>query len=254
MKLSKKEYKEQLYKLQVELVKFQRHCIKNEIKVCILFEGRDSAGKDGTIKRFVEHLSPREARVVALGRPLDKENKSWYFQRFVPHLPASEEMVFFNRSWYNRAGVEKVMKFCSKEEYIRFMQEVEDFEHLLVHSGILFFKYYLDISKKEQKKRLRQRREDPLKQWKISSVDEKAQSMWEKYSQARDQMFSKTHFSFAKWTVVKADNKKITRLNVIRNFLGRVEYPDKDEKILLSDPNIVFDYDPGQLKNGEITP
>ncbi|MEA3374285.1 MAG: polyphosphate kinase 2 [Campylobacterota bacterium] len=254
MKLSKKEYSEQLYKLQVELVKFQRHCIKEELKVCILFEGRDSAGKDGTIKRFIEHLSPREARIAALGRPSDKERKSWYFQRFVPHLPSSEEMVFFNRSWYNRAGVEKVMKFCTKKEYTRFMEEVEDFEHLLVHSGILFFKYYLDISKKEQKKRLDERKRDPLKQWKVSCVDEKAQLLWEKYSLVRDEMLSKTHFSFAKWTIIKADNKKIARLNAIKNFLSRVDYPDKDEKTVLYDPNIVFDFDPGQYKNGLIAP
>jgi len=252
MKISQKEYSKQLYKLQVELVKFQRHCIKEELKVCIIFEGRDTAGKDGTIKRFIEHLSPRDARISALGKPSDKEKKSWYFQRFVHCLPSSEEIVFFNRSWYNRAGVERVMKFCTKKEYIQFIEEVEDFEHLLVHSGVLLFKYYLDITKEEQQRRLDGRKKDPLKQWKISSVDEKAQSKWEKYSQARDQMFSKTHFSFAKWTIVKADNKRTARINAIKNFLSRVNYPDKDEKITLYNPNIVFDFDQDQYKRNLI--
>ncbi len=242
--MKKKLYKKELHDLQVELVKFQKSVIKKGKKVCIIFEGRDAAGKDGTIKRFREHLSPREARTVALGKPSDHDNNAWYFQRFVPHLPVSGEIVFFNRSWYNRAGVEWVMGFCSEAEYGNFMDEVGDFEHLLTHADMHFFKYYIDISQPEQKKRLKARKNDPLKQWKLSPIDKKAQEMWDYYSQARDTMFTKTDFVFAPWYIIHSDSKKQVRINVIKHFLSNVNYPGKDETKLIYDPSIVFKFDP----------
>lgn len=252
--MDKKEYKKELYDLQVELVKFQKSVIAGEKKVCILFEGRDTAGKDGTIKRFTEHLSPRETRVVALSKPSDKDRRSWYFQRYVPHLPSGEEIVFFNRSWYNRAGVEKVFGFCTPQEYRQFMEQVGDFEHLLTQSEMLFFKYYLDISKEEQKRRLKSRHTDPLKQWKVSSLDEKAQEKWEAYSQARDEMFVKTDFIYAPWVVVHTDEKKEARINVMKHFLSCVSYEGKDETKLIYDNDIVFPFSKEALDAGKIFP
>ncbi len=226
--------------------------IKKELKVCLVFEGRDAAGKDGMIKRFTEHLSPREARVVALGKPSDVEKKAWYFQRYVPHLPVAGEMVFFNRSWYNRAGVEKVMGFCTQKEYDAFMQEVGNFEHLLVHSEIIFIKYYLDISKKEQAKRLEERKKDPLKQWKLSPIDEAAQKKWEAYSKARDEMFDKTSFVFAPWHIVHTDDKKTARIHTIKHFLSQMQYKDKNEEYLHYDHNVVCRFDPLCYEKGLI--
>jgi len=247
-------YKKELYRLQVELVKFQKHVIKNNISVCTILEGRDAAGKDGTIKRFLEHLSPREARSVALGKPSDREQSSWYFQRYVPHLPSGGEIVFFNRSWYNRAGVEKVMGFCTKAQHRCFMDEVGSFEQMLTHSGIVFSKYYLDISKKEQKKRLDSRKTDPLKQWKLSPIDAKAQKLWKPYSKARDEMFAKTSFVFAPWHIVHSDDKKTARIQMIKHFLSHNDYPDKDEKLLIFDRDIVCRFDPVCYENGLIAP
>lgn len=247
-----KSYKKELYGLQVELVKFHKSVIEKGKKVCIVFEGRDAAGKDGTIKRFSEHLSPREVRTVALGKPSDRDSSAWYFQRFVPHLPVGGEIVFFNRSWYNRAGVERVMGFCHEGEYRQFIDEVGSFEHLLTHADMLFFKYYLDISKEEQKKRLRARRKDPLRQWKLSPIDKKAQKMWDAYSRARDAMFVKTDFVFAPWRIVHCDSKKRARINVIKHFLSHVDYPGKDEKKLIYDPETVFEFDPACYDKGLI--
>lgn len=247
---SRKEYEKDLYKLQVELVKLQNHLIKNALKILIVFEGRDTAGKDGTIKSITEHLSPRDTRVVALGVPSDREKTMWYFQRYAAHLPAAREMVLFNRSWYNRAGVEKVMRFCTKDEYEEFMEQAPRFEQMLISSGVLFRKYYLDISKKEQKMRLREREEDPLKQWKTSPIDQTAQERWSKYTVARNEMLARTHTPFAPWKVVRADNKRLTHLNVIEDFLAGIEYKGKCEEILLPDPNIVCSYGESCLKNG----
>ncbi|RUM64777.1 MAG: polyphosphate kinase 2 [Sulfurospirillum sp.] len=252
--MDKKTYKKELYDLQVELVKFQRDVIDNKKKVCLIFEGRDAAGKDGTIKRFTEHLSPRETRVVALSKPSDKDRMSWYFQRYVPHLPGGEEIVFFNRSWYNRAGVEKVFGFCTPEEYKLFMEDVGDFEHLLTRSKMIFFKYYLDISKEEQKRRLDARRNDPLKQWKISPLDEKAQEKWDDYSRARDEMFIKTDFVFAPWFVVHTDEKREARINVMKHFLSQVAYKGKDESKLIYDNDVVFPFSTEALAAGKIFP
>ena len=186
-------YKKALRRLQVELVKLQRHLIKNDLKILILFEGRDAAGKDGVIKRIIQHLSPRETRVVALGKPSDRDRNSWYFQRYAPYLPSAQEMVLMNRSWYNRAGVERVMEFCSDVEYEEFMNMVLPFEHMLVNSGIQVFKYYLDISKEEQIQRLNDRRTNPLKQWKVSPIDKVAVKHWDDYSAARNEMLLRTH-------------------------------------------------------------
>lgn len=250
--MKKRDYKEQLYRLQVELVKFQKHVIEQGLQVCVLFEGRDTAGKDGTIKRLTEHLSPREARTVALGKPSDRDEHAWYFQRYVPYLPTGGEIVFFNRSWYNRAGVEKVMGFCTKKQYRLFMDEVGSFEQMLTHSGMLIFKYYLDISKHEQKVRLDARRNDPLKQWKLSPIDAKAQAHWDDYSKARDRMFEKTSFVYAPWYVVRADDKKTARINVMKHFLSEMEYPDKDEGLLEYAHDIVCLYDPACHERGII--
>ncbi|WP_434581441.1 polyphosphate kinase 2 [Sulfurimonas sp. NW15] len=250
--MTKKEYKEELYTLQVELVKFQKEVIAKNLKVCVIFEGRDAAGKDGMIKRFIEHLSPRDARVVALGKPSDVDKKSWYFQRYVQELPVGGEMVFFNRSWYNRAGVEKVMNFCTQKEYEHFMKEVGNFEHLLVNAEIIFIKYYLDISKEEQKKRLQERKKDPLKQWKLSPIDEQAQKHWKAYSNARDEMFNKTSFVFAPWYVVHSDDKKTARINTLKHFLSQVDYKDKNKECLRFDHSVVCLFDESCYTKGLI--
>jgi polyphosphate kinase 2 len=236
------DYERQLYDLQVELVKFQRDLIKQSWKVCVVVEGRDGAGKDGTIKRIIEHLSPRDTRVVALGKPNERDQTSWYFQRFVPHLPAGGEFVLFNRSWYNRAGVEIVMGFCSKDEHRQFLGEAPEFEAMLTRADIRLIKYYLDISKEEQKERLEARREDPLKQWKISPIDAAAIKKWDQYSHARDQMFRKTSHEAAPWHIVKANSKKKARLNVMRHLLSLCDYGHKDKKLLAYDRAIVFPF------------
>lgn len=246
-------YRDTLYKLQVELVKLQKHLIANEERILILFEGRDAAGKDGTIKRFTEHLSPRETRVVALGKPSDRDKSSWYFQRYVPHLPSAHEMVLFNRSWYNRAGVERVMGYCTNEEYEEFMETVSLFEQLLVRSGTKIFKYYLDISKDEQKHRLKSRHSDPLKQWKVSPVDEQSVKLWDEYTVARDQMFARTHTAFAPWHIVRANDKHLARLSLIKDFLSRVDYDDKDLQLVVPNPDVVFLYNEKYLENGWIS-
>ncbi len=248
--ISKKAYKDSLYKLQIELVKLQRHFISCDEKILIIFEGRDAAGKDGVIKRIVQHLSPREIRVVALGKPSDRDRTSWYFQRYVPYLPAAQELVLFNRSWYNRAGVERVMGFCTDAEYEEFMGSVSEFEHMLIRSGIKFLKYYLDISKPEQKQRLDERKRDPLTQWKVSALDSQALKKWKQYTLARDEMLAHTHNPIAPWTIVRADDKHLARLNIIKDLLSRLYYADKDERLILPDPQIVLAYDAIYLENG----
>lgn len=250
--MNKGEYKKRLHQLQIELVKLQRELIRGEQKILVLFEGRDAAGKDGTIKRIVQHLSPRETRVVALGKPSDHDQRSWYFQRYVPHLPASQEMVLFNRSWYNRAGVERVMGFCTDDEYEAFMHTVPAFEQMLIDNGIQLFKYYLDISKAEQRRRLVDRHKDPLKQWKVSPIDDQAIKRWEDYSGARNAMFARTHSPISPWYVVRADDKRSTRIHVIADLLSRLDYAKKDEQVALPDPNTVFAYDEQYVKDGVI--
>ena len=252
--ISKKAYKDSLHKLQIELVKLQRHFIKCDDKILIIFEGRDAAGKDGAIKRIVQHLSPRETRVVALGKPSDRDQTVWYFQRYVPYLPAAQELVLFNRSWYNRAGVERVMGFCTEAQYQEFMGSVAEFEHMLVRSGIKLIKYYLDISKPEQKKRLNERKSDPLTQWKVSTLDDLALKKWEQYSLARNEMLARSHNPVTPWIIVRADNKQSARLNIIKDLLSRLHYENKDERLVLPDPQIVLSYDAGYLENGVLAP
>ena len=244
------QYEKSLRRLQIELVKVQRHVIKHGHKVLVIFEGRDAAGKDGTIKRIVEHLSPRETRVVALSRPSDRETTSWYFQRYVGYLPAAHELVLFNRSWYNRAGVERVMGFCTEAESDRFLEEVVPFEHMLIGSGIQIIKYYLDIGKKEQKRRLRDRRRDPLKQWKTSPIDRVALKHWDAYTDARDLMLARTSTPLSPWLVVRADDKHLAHLNVIRDLLSRVTCPKAYKHLAVPDPSVVFPYDEAHARAG----
>ncbi len=248
------DYKKLLIKLQIELVKLQRDVIKNDRKILIILEGRDAGGKDGAIKRIVKHLSPRETRVVALPKPSDREAGQWYFERYIAQLPAASELVLFNRSWYNRAGVERVMGFCSDAQYEEFMTAVVDLEALLISSGITLVKYYLDIGHSEQKKRLKARRDSPLKQWKTSPIDSEATKHWKDYSRARNAMFARTHSVLSPWIVVRADDKRQARLNLIRDLLVRLHYPDADETLLTPNPNIIFAYDESYLHNGMIAP
>ena len=242
--ISAEDYGAQLRLLQIELVKLQRHFIGCGDRILVLLEGRDAAGKDGSIKRIVEHLSPRETRVVALGKPSDRERGGWYFQRYVAQLPVAEELVLFNRSWYNRAGVEHVLGFCSTEEHEEFMQSVPKFEEMLVNSGIALMKYYLDIGRGEQKRRLADRDRDPLKQWKTSPVDAVAIKHWRAYSDARDTMLLRTHTATAPWRIVRANDKRLARLNLMRDILSRLHYAGKKKKLVRPDPDIVFEFTP----------
>lgn len=250
--LSKDEYRSALHSLQIELVKLQNHFISCNDKILVLIEGRDAAGKDGVIKRIVQHLSPRETRVVALGKPSDQDRTTWYFRRYVAHVPAAQEFVLFNRSWYNRAGVERVMNFCTDAEYEEFLETVPDFEHMLVRSGTKLFKYYLDISRGEQCRRLKDRRTNPLKQWKISPIDAQAIKRWNDYSTARNEMFARTHNSITPWTIVRADDKRQARLNLIKDLLARLHYGNKDSSVLRTNSDIVFQYQEEYLLNGMI--
>ncbi len=235
-----KEKKEILHDLFIELVKLQKEVISSNLRLLVVLEGRDAAGKDGTIKRITKYLSPRETRVVALGKPSDWQNREWYFQRYTAHLPVCGEFVLFNRSWYNRAGVEKVMGFCTHKEYKSFFTEVELFENGLVDAGFIILKYYLDISKGEQQYRLHDREKNPLKQWKISPIDQVAQKHWKDYSDARDEMLLQTNFKYAPWFVVNAESKTSTHIALISHLLERVKYHGKDEKSLSHDYGLVY--------------
>lgn len=219
------DYKSRLRELQIQLVMLQRHLIVSDQRLLVLIEGRDAAGKDGLIKRITRHMSPRETRVVALGKPSDRDRSSWYFQRHVPHLPADGEIVLFNRSWYNRAGVEWVMGFCSETEYEGFFRDVLTFERLLVSSGTTVLKYYLDISYSEQAERLAERKTSPLTSWKVSPIDAVALEKFDDYSRARDRMLDETGSDDLPWRVVAADSKKRTRLAVIADILRSVDCP-----------------------------
>ena len=237
------EYERELTRLQIELLKLQNHVKEKGLKVLMIFEGRDAAGKGGTIKRITEHLNPRGARVVALEKPSDIERTQWYFQRYTQYLPSAGEIVFFDRSWYNRAGVEPVMGFCTTEEHHEFLREVPEFEKMLVKSGIILFKFYFSVSKKEQAKRFKKREIDPLKQYKLSPVDKESQNLWDKYTIAKFSMLMASNTDIAPWTVIKSDDKKRARLNCIRYLLSNIEYTKKteekdffkiDKKILIS--------------------
>jgi polyphosphate kinase 2 len=235
------DYERQLHDLQIELMKMQGQVRKDGMRIVMLFEGRDAAGKGGTIKRFTEHMNPRGARVVALEKPSDKERTQWYFQRYVAHLPAAGEIVFFDRSWYNRAMVEPVMGFCTDEENKRFLKDVPMFEQMLVKDGIMLFKFYFSVSKKEQLRRFKSRHGDMLKQYKISPVDEQAQELWDQYTVKKFQMLSETNRTVAPWTIVRSDVKKLARLNCIKYVLSQVDYRDKcAAKLLEVDPAIII--------------
>ena len=233
-------YKRTLRALQIELVKLQRRLIADGARVLVIVEGRDAAGKDGAIKRLTEHMSPRETRVYAPSKPSDGESGQWYFQRFVPHLPTSGETVIFNRSWYNRAGVERVMGFCSAADVETFFDSVVPFEMLLARSSIEIRKYYLDVGRAEQKKRLLERRTDPLSTWKNSPVDAAALSKWRAYTKARDEMFRRSHHPVAPWRIVRADHKKSARLGLMRDLLDSFSYPKKRDRFVRPDRGLVF--------------
>ena len=221
------DYERELTKLQIELLKLQNHVKEKGLKVLMIFEGRDAAGKGGTIKRITEHLNPRGARVVALEKPSDIERTQWYFQRYTQYLPSAGEIVLFDRSWYNRAGVEPVMGFCTTEEHHEFLREVPEFEKMLVKSEIILLKYYFSVSKKEQLRRFKKRETDPLKQYKLSPVDKESQNLWDKYTIAKFSMLMASNTDIAPWTVIKSDNKKKARLNCIKHILSNVNYANK---------------------------
>jgi len=247
--MNKEKSNKKLHELYVELVKLQKEIIASRLKLLIILEGRDAAGKDSSIKAITMHLSPRETRVVALGKPSDREVGEWYFQRYPIHLPASGEWVLFNRSWYNRAGVEKVMGFCTDKQYESFFSEVKLFEKMLAESGFIILKYYLDIGKHEQENRLKDRQDDPLKQWKISPIDQKAIKHWKDYSEARDEMLLKTNFKHAPWFVVNAEDKKDAHIALISHLLARLEYHDRDEKVLMYKDKLVYPATPENIKD-----
>ena len=224
--LDKKTYEKELARLQIELVKLQEWVKSKGLKVVVIFEGRDAAGKGGVIKRITEPMNPRFARVVALGVPTEKEKTQWYFQRYVPHLPAAGEIVLFDRSWYNRAGVERVMGFCTSDEYAEFMRSCPEFERMLVRSGIVLVKYWFSVSDEEQERRFQDRIDNPTKRWKLSPMDLQSRARWVEYSRAKDEMFAHTDIKQAPWYVVNADDKKRARLNCISHLLGQIPYED----------------------------
>jgi len=239
-KMGKKEYEARKRALQSELLKVQLWAQDIGHKFVLLFEGRDAAGKGGTIKRFMEHLNPRSARVVALPKPGERQIGQWFFQRYIEHLPTSGEMVLYDRSWYNRAGVERVMGFCSPNEYLEFMRQTPDFERMLVRSGIQLSKYWFSVSQEEQKRRFVSRSEDPLKRWKLSPIDKASLDKWDDYTEAKEAMFFYTDTADAPWTIVKSDDKKRARINCMLHFLNGLDYPDKDTTIVTApDPLIV---------------
>ncbi|MCB0556518.1 MAG: polyphosphate kinase 2 [Phaeodactylibacter sp.] len=235
------DYKQDLEKLQIELLKLQNWIMKHNKRVAVIFEGRDAAGKGGAIRRFRRYLNPRSARVVALGKPSDIEKGQWYFRRHVKEMPNPGEIVFFDRSWYNRAVVEPVMGFCSTREYQLFTQQVPEFEHMLYEDGVILVKFWFAISREEQEKRFKSRETNPLKQWKISPVDLKAQGLWTEYSHYIKEMFIKTHTEYSPWIIVKTDNKLEARLESLRYLLSLFDYEGKDEAeiMLYPDPNVV---------------
>ena len=239
-KIRRAQYEAHKEELQVELLKVQNWVKMTGQKIIVIFEGRDAAGKGGTIKRFMEHLNPRAAKVVALEKPTQHEKGQWYFQRYIEHFPTRGEILFLDRSWYNRAGVERVMGFCNQNEYLEFMRQCPDLEQMLVNSDIKLFKYYFSVTKKEQKARFVSREHDVLKQWKLSPIDEASRDKWVEYTQAKESMFFYTDTADAPWTVIKSDDKKRARLNCMQHFLASLDYPEKNEHVVRGpDPLIV---------------
>ena len=246
-RISRNVYEKEKKKLQIELLKVQSWVKDSGSRIAAIFEGRDAAGKGGTIKRYMEHLNPRGARVVALEKPSDRERGQWYFQRYINHLPTAGEMVFFDRSWYNRAGVERVMGFCEPHEYLQFMRQAPELERMLVNSGMHLFKFWFSVSREEQLRRFISRRDDPLKHWKLSPVDIESLDRWDDYTEAKNTMFFHTHTGDAPWTIIKSDDKKRARLNCIRFFLHALDYPGRDlnaigpvDPLIVQVPNAQF--------------
>ena len=237
-------YEQELRNLQIELVKLQQWITKNKMRVAIIFEGRDAAGKGGNIRRFTEHLNPRAMNVVALTKPTEIERGQWYFRRYIKEMPNTGEIVFFDRSWYNRAVVEPVMGFCTETQYQNFMVQVSEFEHMMYEDGMVLIKFWFSISKEEQLSRFNARIATPLKRWKFSPVDRKSQELWDQYTHYKEQMYSRTHTSYSPWITVKANDKKLARLESIRYVLSQFNYEGKDQAstILFPDPNIVMRY------------
>lgn len=237
-------YEKQLRDLQIELVKLQQWVLKENKRVAVIFEGRDAAGKGGNIRRFMEHLNPRSSRLVALNKPTNVEKGQWYFQRYIKELPNPGEIVFFDRSWYNRAVVEPVMGFCSDKEYNDFLVQVPEFEHMLYEDGLIIIKFWLSISKEEQLKRFNARNNNPLKRWKFSPVDKKGQELWDTYTHYKDEMYSKTHTTYCPWMIIKTNHKKTARLEAMRYVLSRFDYDGKKKTstLLTPDPNVVMRY------------
>ncbi len=239
-KMPRRKYEAEKARLQAELLKVQHWAQETGERFILLFEGRDAAGKGGTIKRFMEHLNPRAARVVALNKPSEEEKGQWYFQRYVRELPTEGEMVFYDRSWYNRAGVERVMNFCAPNEYLEFMRQTPDLERMLVRSGIRCYKYWFSVTREEQLRRFKSRETDPLKQWKLSPIDKASLGKWDDYTEAKEAMFFYTDTADAPWTIIKSNDKKRARLNCMRHFLSTIDYPDKDLDVVGEpDPLIV---------------
>jgi polyphosphate kinase 2 len=238
------EYEDQLYKLQSELVNLQEWVSKNKKRVCIIFEGRDAAGKGGAIRRMTQHLNPRSRRVVALAKPTEIEQGQWYFRRYIKEMPNPGELVFFDRSWYNRAVVEPVMGFCTQEQYNKFMIQVSEFEQMLNEDGIILIKFWFSVTKDEQLRRFKSRLHSPLKKWKFSQVDQEGQNKWDLYTHYKDQMFAHTHTTYNPWIIIKTNNKKEARLESLRYVLSRFDYDAKGNSgiTLLPDPNIVQSY------------
>lgn len=239
-----RKYEIELAKLQAQLVSLQHWVHSKKLRVAILLEGRDAAGKGGTIKRFTEHLNPRTSRVVALNKPTENEKGQWFFRRYISQLPEPGEIVFFDRSWYNRAVVEPVMGFCTPEQYDQFMVQVPEFEHMLYEDGVIIIKFWFSITKEEQQKRFKSRIKNPLKQWKFSPVDKKGQELWDQYTYYKEQMFTKTHTNFSPWIIVKTNNKRTARLESMRYVLSRFEYEGKSEAetSIQPDPNVIVRY------------
>jgi len=245
-------YNKVLAELQLKLVEIQVRAMKHGEKICIVLEGRDGAGKDGLIKRVIEHLSPRQTRVIALPKPSDREESQWYFQRYVAHLPAAGEIVIFNRSWYNRGGVERVMKFSTPEQQEQFLRDAPEFERMLVESGIKFIKIWLDIDDAVQEARLDARRKDPLKQLKVSDMDKVAQSHWKDYSKARDEMLTRTHTAIAPWICARADDKKTTRIEVMRWLVHDLAPAKIADGVEAADPAVVFPFEVAAISDGRL--
>ncbi|MEW9918370.1 polyphosphate kinase 2 [Marimonas sp. MJW-29] len=250
-KLDRKTYEAEKSALQVELLKVQHWVQETGQKFVLLFEGRDAAGKGGTIKRFTEHLNPRGARVVALNKPTEEERGQWYFQRYVKHLPTAGEIVLYDRSWYNRAGVERVMNFCQPTEYLEFMRQTPEFERMLVRSGIKLFKYWFSVTQDEQKARFASRETDPLKRWKLSPIDRASLDKWDDYTEAKEAMFFYTDTADAPWTVIRSNDKKRARLTCMRHFLSQLDYPDKDPKVATPPDPLIYHQAEAVLNNSD---